>query len=131
MDAQLNDAETIDAQLIDAETTDAQSIDAQTIGMDAEIMDAQQADVHLSDMGLDLGLQPRCDDELQNGNEVGVDCGGDCPACPPEFIEVIPPVYQRPYEPNEGVYNKWRRLTRMGHTRARLHPLERTGKCRG
>ena len=95
LDAQLNDAETIDAQLIDAAAIDAQAIDAQTIGMDAEVMDAEQADVHLSDMALDLGPQPRCDDELQNGNELGVDCGGDCAACPPEFVEVIPPVYQR------------------------------------
>ena len=24
---------------------------------------------------------PRCDDEIQNGSEVGIDCGGDCQPC--------------------------------------------------
>lgn len=23
-----------------------------------------------------------CDDSVRNGRETGVDCGGDCPACP-------------------------------------------------
>jgi len=26
--------------------------------------------------------QPTCTDNLQNGNETGIDCGGDCPPCP-------------------------------------------------
>jgi hypothetical protein len=25
---------------------------------------------------------PTCDDGIKNGNETGIDCGGDCPACP-------------------------------------------------
>lgn len=34
--------------------------------------------------GLDLALalRPRCNDGIRNGNEEGVDCGGDCPPCP-------------------------------------------------
>lgn len=27
-------------------------------------------------------IPPTCDDNIQNGNETGVDCGGTCPACP-------------------------------------------------
>ncbi len=29
------------------------------------------------------GPTPTCSDGVQNGNETGVDCGGDCAACPP------------------------------------------------
>ena len=31
---------------------------------------------------------PSCDDGVQNGNEIGVDCGGDCAACPPDGSRV-------------------------------------------
>jgi len=30
------------------------------------------------------GASPTCSDSTQNGDETGVDCGGSCPACPPE-----------------------------------------------
>ena len=34
---------------------------------------------------------PTCDDGKQNGNETGIDCGGDCPPCEPEG----PPEYRK------------------------------------
>ncbi|MEO0732138.1 MAG: cohesin domain-containing protein, partial [Bacteroidota bacterium] len=34
------------------------------------------------DCGGDCDPCPTCDDGVRNGNETGVDCGGDCPACP-------------------------------------------------
>ena len=45
-----------------------------------------------------------CDDGVQNGAEMGVDCGGACPACP------VPPkplldVWTRPFRVAEGVYS--------------------------
>ncbi|NNL92387.1 MAG: T9SS type A sorting domain-containing protein [Saprospiraceae bacterium] len=30
---------------------------------------------------------PTCSDGIQNGNETGVDCGGDCPPCPPGCVD--------------------------------------------
>jgi cysteine-rich repeat protein len=37
---------------------------------------------------------PSCEDGFMNGNELGVDCGGDCPACPPDnwyftFVDAV------------------------------------------
>ena len=32
-------------------------------------------------ISIDNGPDPTCDDGIQNGNETGVDCGGDCSAC--------------------------------------------------
>lgn len=29
---------------------------------------------------------PTCDDGIQNGTETGIDCGGSCTACPPEYL---------------------------------------------
>ena len=34
---------------------------------------------------------PTCEDGIQNGNETGIDCGGDCPPCEPEG----PPEYRK------------------------------------
>ncbi|MEM9921285.1 MAG: T9SS type A sorting domain-containing protein, partial [Bacteroidota bacterium] len=31
---------------------------------------------------------PTCEDGIQNGNETGVDCGGDCPPCPLEGCQI-------------------------------------------
>jgi len=33
------------------------------------------------DCGGDCDACPTCDDGIQNGNETGVDCGGDCNPC--------------------------------------------------
>ena len=34
-------------------------------------------------------VDPTCDDGIQNGNETGVDCGGDCAPCPPVANPVL------------------------------------------
>jgi len=35
-----------------------------------------------------------CTDGIQNGNETGIDCGGDCPACPSSDKEIISVSFQ-------------------------------------
>lgn len=37
---------------------------------------------------VESGVLPTCNDQVQNGGETGVDCGGpDCPPCPPDLCE--------------------------------------------
>ena len=60
--------------------------------------DASQTDATLDaapDAAPDMASAPRCDDGVQNGDETGVDCGGECLACPQRLLEVRPPVYPR------------------------------------
>ncbi len=41
------------------------------------------------DCGGDCEACVSCIDGIQNGNETGIDCGGDCPDCPPTKAEAI------------------------------------------
>ncbi len=39
-----------------------------------------------------LTVAPTCSDNIQNGNETGIDCGGSCPACPSNPPPETPPI---------------------------------------
>ncbi len=45
--------------------------------------------VNLDDIVIEGCLAPACDDGIQNGDELGVDCGGsECPACPEPVFDL-------------------------------------------
>lgn len=51
-----------------------------------------------NETGIDCGGNcpacPTCTDGIQNGNETDVDCGGDCPECPPTKSEAIVGIWE-------------------------------------
>jgi hypothetical protein len=60
---------------------------------------------------------PTCEDGIQNGNETGIDCGGDCPPCDDEPDEPNDPIFAQRIVPVviEGEWRVfWRDFGSMG-----------------
>ncbi len=100
LDASTPDAAAPDMDMADAAAPDMDTPDAMAFDMDPQ--DASSPDVEVPDVG-HPDMDPAdaevpvdlCEDGVLNGGELGVDCGGECPPCPIELIEVQPEVYPR------------------------------------
>jgi hypothetical protein len=73
------DSSALDSGMASAIDTAVAVVDASTDAM-AEIGDQS---IRADAMVTDVGSEPRCDDGLMNGDEIGLDCGGICEPCQP------------------------------------------------
>jgi len=60
------------------------------------------------------GLCLPCDDGVENGDEVGVDCGGSCSPCPLGTMSALPPLSLSRVEDFDGAGGSWGDLDQDG-----------------
>ena len=132
----LRDGAPMDAQPIDLPEQGVPPQDATTLDMTGLDRGVSTRDLGITDgrvldaeaVPTDVGAVRQCEDGLQNGDETGVDCGGQCPGCVQRMLEVTPPVYSRALRnPMKGLTTNGVRIhewASLAHVYIRWNELE-------